>query len=351
MVIVGGTNLQASLQKQDAYTLVFVDSIRAYKATGTHFSEIMACYLLQTKDLETYNPPLMNKIIDHLKAGGKLSDLADKEDIQTLSSEYRAMYDELVEKSGTDYYYACYFPLSQNIILPSPTAAITPTAEPKTPPSATMVPATPGGSTTEAPTGSGSPEPDPTPTPLPVKYDYSNDFLNERNFDDIKFHDGTDIMADEGTPIIAVESGRIETIGWNNAGGWRIGIRSQDGKRFWYYAHMRKVHPYYKTLKKGDWVAAGQLIGYIGSSGYSHNLTPNAMPDPVTLTDQRAEDKKFVDHLHIGLKVKFDDKRKEEWVNPYPILKLLEANKSTIEAEGTDEYKAITKSLQERLIK
>ncbi len=44
-----------------------------------------------------------------------------------------------------------------------------------------------------------------------------------------------------GTPIVAVESGYIEALGWNQYGGWRVGIRSFDGKRYYYYAHLRKT--------------------------------------------------------------------------------------------------------------
>ena len=63
-----------------------------------------------------------------------------------------------------------------------------------------------------------------------------------------------------GTPIIAVESGYIEALGWNQYGGWRVGIRSFDGKRYYYYAHLRKNHPYAENLKESDSVKAGDVI-------------------------------------------------------------------------------------------
>ena len=72
-----------------------------------------------------------------------------------------------------------------------------------------------------------------------------------------------------GTPIIAVESGYVEAIGWNQYGGWRIGIRSFDGKRYYYYAHLRQNYPYREQLKEGDVVTAGDVIGYMGHTGYS----------------------------------------------------------------------------------
>ena len=48
------------------------------------------------------------------------------------------------------------------------------------------------------------------------------------------------MMGQTGTPVMAVESGYVETMGWNQYGGWRIGIRSFDKKRYYYYAHLRK---------------------------------------------------------------------------------------------------------------
>ena len=36
------------------------------------------------------------------------------------------------------------------------------------------------------------------------------------------------MMGQVGTPVIAVESGYVEALGWNQYGGWRIGIRSFD---------------------------------------------------------------------------------------------------------------------------
>jgi len=52
-----------------------------------------------------------------------------------------------------------------------------------------------------------------------------------------------------GTPVIAVESGYVEAMGWNQYGGWRIGIRSFDKKRYYYYAHLRQNYPYQSDLK------------------------------------------------------------------------------------------------------
>ena len=71
-------------------------------------------------------------------------------------------------------------------------------------------------------------------------------------------------MGSVGTPVIAIESGVVEVLGWNMYGGWRIGIRSFDKKRYYYYAHLRKDHPYHSDLAEGDIVTAGDVIGYLG---------------------------------------------------------------------------------------
>ena len=77
-------------------------------------------------------------------------------------------------------------------------------------------------------------------------------------------HLGHDMMGQVGTPVIAMESGRVEALGWNQYGGWRIGIRSLDGKRYYYYAHLRKNYPYQSGLAVGSLVTAGDVIGYLG---------------------------------------------------------------------------------------
>ena len=83
---------------------------------------------------------------------------------------------------------------------------------------------------------------------LPIAKNYSfshyDDFGNSRSYGFKRTHLGNDLMGSIGTPIIAVESGIIENLGWNQYGGWRIGIRSFDSKRYYYYAHLRKNHPY-----------------------------------------------------------------------------------------------------------
>ena len=66
--------------------------------------------------------------------------------------------------------------------------------------------------------------------PIAKNYGFSHydDFGNARSYGYKRVHLGNDLMGSIGTPIIAVESGIVEACGWNQYGGWRVGIRSFD---------------------------------------------------------------------------------------------------------------------------
>ena len=83
-------------------------------------------------------------------------------------------------------------------------------------------------------------------SPIAAGYWYSHyeDFGASRGYGFARKHLGNDLMGSLGTPIVAVESGTVEAMGWNQYGGWRIGIRSDDTKRYYYYAHLQKDHPF-----------------------------------------------------------------------------------------------------------
>jgi murein DD-endopeptidase MepM/ murein hydrolase activator NlpD len=157
----------------------------------------------------------------------------------------------------------------------------------------------------------------------------SNDWGDDRANGE-RSHEGNDFMCDEGTPIIAVESGTVENIGWNELGGWRLGIITETN-RYWYYAHMRNSKPYIDNLKEGDKVEAGQVIGYVGDTGYGELGTTG----------------KFDFHLHLGVYKRVLGKNIA--YNPYAIAKVLEANKVDVKKVG-NEYVAIKKSIEDRYI-
>lgn len=158
-----------------------------------------------------------------------------------------------------------------------------------------------------------------------------DDFGVSRDYGYKRRHLGHDMMGQTGTPIIAVESGYVEALGWNKYGGWRLGIRSFDGKRYYYYAHLRKNYPYNASLQEGDVVQAGDVIGYMGRSGYSNNENVNNID---------------TSHLHFGFQLIFDESQKEGeneiWIDCYDIIKFLYQNRSeTAKVEGTKEWQRI----------
>lgn len=171
--------------------------------------------------------------------------------------------------------------------------------------------------------------------PLAKGFEYSHydDFGAGRSYGYKRRHLGHDMMGQTGTPIIAVESGVVEVMGWNQYGGWRIGIRSFDKSRYYYYAHLRQNYPFAEQLEEGNVVTAGDVIGYMGHTGYS--TTENVNNIEVT-------------HLHWGLELIFDESQKESdneiWIDIYPLTRFLAKHtQQTMKVEGTKEWTRSTK--------
>lgn len=157
-------------------------------------------------------------------------------------------------------------------------------------------------------------------SPVAAGYGYSHcdDFGVSRSFGFHRKHLGNDLMGGLGTPIVAVEGGVVEAMGWNRYGGWRIGIRSFDNKRYYYYAHLQKDHPFADGLQEGDMVEAGQLIGFMGRTGYSDRENVNNIETV---------------HLHFGMELVFDESQKEcnseIWIDVYNIVRLLSSHRAS----------------------
>lgn len=167
-----------------------------------------------------------------------------------------------------------------------------------------------------------------------------DDFGVSRSYGYRRQHLGHDMMGQVGTPIIAVESGTVEAMGWNQYGGWRIGIRSLDQKRYYYYAHLRKGYPYQSCLEEGSRVEAGDVIGYMGRTGYSAKEDTNNIDTP---------------HLHFGLQLIFDESQKKEsdtftgteiWIDCYSLIRFLYKNRcETRKVEGTKEWDRVQRTV------
>ncbi|MDR0896449.1 MAG: M23 family metallopeptidase [Oscillospiraceae bacterium] len=124
---------------------------------------------------------------------------------------------------------------------------------------------------------------DPTrvfPLPQGQYSPYESGFGDGRSFGGARSHEGIDIIAPEGTPVYSVCNGVVTNKGWLTLGGWRIGVMDAFGV-YHYYAHLSQ----YADLEVGDPVSAGQLLGYVGSTGYGPEGTSDQM----------------VSHLHFGL--------------------------------------------------
>ncbi|WP_245575714.1 M23 family metallopeptidase [Alicyclobacillus contaminans] len=128
--------------------------------------------------------------------------------------------------------------------------------------------------------------------PIAKKYNYTvkHTFGAGRSYGGRRIHEGVDIFADYGTPVLACAHGYVELMGWNRFGGWRIGIRDVNNV-YYYYAHLSA---YAKPLKRGDLVEPGEVIGYVGSTGYGPPGTSG----------------KFPPHLHFGM---YKDTGRREW--------------------------------------
>ncbi|MBE1554182.1 M23 family metallopeptidase [Sporosarcina limicola] len=133
-------------------------------------------------------------------------------------------------------------------------------------------------------------------------YSYKGTWGANRGWGGRRIHEGTDLFAGYGVPVLATSYGVIEIMGWNEYGGWRIGIRDNHNT-YHYFAHLAYFN---KGIKEGDIVEPGAIIGYVGSSGYGKEGTSGRFPP----------------HLHFGM-YKYDGRT--EWAfDPYPSLRLWE---------------------------
>lgn len=134
---------------------------------------------------------------------------------------------------------------------------------------------------------------------------YVDTWMNERTYGGKRGHEGTDIMASVNErglyPIVSMTDGIVKKMGWLEKGGYRIGVQSPSGVYF-YYAHLES----YANLKEGDEVHAGDILGYMGDSGYGPEGTIG----------------QFAVHLHLGIYIYPENE--EMSVNPYWILRYIE---------------------------
>lgn len=104
------------------------------------------------------------------------------------------------------------------------------------------------------------------------------------------WHEGTDVFADAGTPLVACERGVVTRMGSNVLGGITVWLRGESGVSY-YYAHLSA---FAAGVSAGTVVEAGTVIGYVGNTGNAATTPP---------------------HLHFEV-----HPAGGEAINPYPML-------------------------------
>jgi murein DD-endopeptidase MepM/ murein hydrolase activator NlpD len=107
-------------------------------------------------------------------------------------------------------------------------------------------------------------------------------------------HQGTDIMAPTGTPLLACERGVIANMGSDVLGGTKIWVKGQSGT-YYYYAHLSA---FAEGMTNGLVVEPGTVIGFVGDTGNAKGGAP---------------------HLHFEIHPEGGPA-----VNPYPLLKVVD---------------------------
>jgi len=132
-----------------------------------------------------------------------------------------------------------------------------------------------------------------------IKADRLTDTYTQARAGGARRHDAIDIMADEGTPVIAAADGTLEKLFYSDGGGGLTAyVRSGDGRWSYYYAHLQGYAP---GLKEGQQIKRGQPIGRVGHTGNANPQGP---------------------HLHFAINRM---QQGEHWwqgspINPYPLL-------------------------------
>lgn len=101
-------------------------------------------------------------------------------------------------------------------------------------------------------------------------------------------HQGIDIFAKRGTPVLSATEGVVTRIGENTLGGQVVWVMG-PGRQMHYYAHLDG----YADIRRGQLVAPGDVLGFVGNTGNAKGTPP---------------------HLHYGIYAGGGA------LNPYPLL-------------------------------
>lgn len=132
-----------------------------------------------------------------------------------------------------------------------------------------------------------------------VRAEQLTDTFTQARAGGARHHDAIDILAPRGTPVLTAAAGRVEKLFLSKDGGNTIYVRSPDGRRIYYYAHLDSYAP---GLREGMMLRQGAAIGTVGSTGNADPAAP---------------------HLHFAIWVMSPG---QTWwqeglaLNPYPLL-------------------------------
>lgn len=138
---------------------------------------------------------------------------------------------------------------------------------------------------------------------------FEDSWMFDRSYGGERGHEGTDIMPSVNEPgrfpVVSMTDGTVESKGWLELGGYRLGIRAPHGAYF-YYAHLDS----YADIEEGDTINAGDLLGFMGDTGYGAEEGTRG---------------KFPVHLHVGIYLYQNEQ--EISVNPYHALSYVQDKK------------------------
>jgi murein DD-endopeptidase MepM/ murein hydrolase activator NlpD len=86
-----------------------------------------------------------------------------------------------------------------------------------------------------------------------------------------RLHEGQDIFAKRGTPVLSATDGYVVRIGENNLGGQTVSVLGAGG-RVYYYAHLDSYAP---NLSIGDHITTETVLGYVGTTGNAAGTPPH----------------------------------------------------------------------------
>jgi murein DD-endopeptidase MepM/ murein hydrolase activator NlpD len=107
------------------------------------------------------------------------------------------------------------------------------------------------------------------PLPNVTKKEIANTWQAPRGTD--RLHQGQDIFAPRGTPILSATEGYIMRIGENSLGGQTVSVVGAGG-RVYYYAHLDS---YAQQIAEGDYVTTRSVLGYVGTTGNAAGTPPH----------------------------------------------------------------------------